>query len=300
MLSDTQFHHFKLSRRDVLIATASLAAMPVCGHAAMSGSVVSLDYGLASTLLALGVTPTAIVSRADWDIWVVEPPMPIGVVDLGSSSEINLEILAALKPALILSTPYLAALKPRLESIAPVLELTIYAEGGDALPRAIEATRTLAKVIGREQRAQEFLAESERFFDDCAKRVERLAPPPLALVSFLDQRHARIYCGSGLYQNVMTRIGLKNAWTGPGNFWGFETISLEQMASLDQSLRLIAFEPLMPINILSVLGQSPLWTSLPFVQAQRISVLPGTLMFGMVQEARRFARILLDHLEKVA
>lgn len=300
MLSDTQFDRFKLSRRDVLVVTASLAAMPVCGHAAMAGPVVSLDYGLASTLLALGVTPKAIVSRADWDKWVVEPPMPAGVVDLGSSNEINLEILASLKPALILSTPYLAALKPRLEIIAPVLELTIYAEGGEALPRAIEATRTLAKVIGREQQAREFLADSERFFDDCAKRVERLAPPPLALVNFMDQRHARIYCGSGLYQNVMTRIGLKNAWTGTGNFWGFETISLEQLAGLDQTLRLIAFEPLMPTNVLSVLQQSPLWTSLPFVQAQRISVLPGALMFGMVQEAMRFARILVDHLEKVA
>jgi iron complex transport system substrate-binding protein len=29
-------------------------------------------------------------------------------------------------------------------------------------------------------------------------------------------------------------------------------------------------------------------------------VLPGTLMFGMVQEAERFARILLDHLETFA
>ncbi len=98
----------------------------------------------------------------------------------------------------------------------------------------------------------------------------------------------------------MTTIGLRNAWTGSGNFWGFETIGLEQLATLDQSLRLIAFEPLIPPNILDNLQDSPLWTSLPFVQAGRVSVLPGTLMFGMVQEAERFARILLDHLEKLA
>jgi len=52
--------------------------------------------------------------------------------------------------------------------------------------------------------------------------------------------------------------------------------------------------------VLDNLQDSPLWTSLPFVQAGRVSVLPGTLMFGMVQEAERFARILLDHLEKIA
>ncbi|WP_321378117.1 iron-siderophore ABC transporter substrate-binding protein [Rhizobium sp.] len=275
--------------------------MPASAQAAgaISGPIVSLDYGLASTLLALGVTPAAIASRADWDVWVVEPKLPSGVVDLGSSSEINLEILASLKPALILSTPYLANLKPRLEPIAPVLELTIYAEGGEALARSVDATKILAKAIGREPQATEFLARSDRFFDDCAKRVERLAPPPLALVNFMDQRHARIYGGSGLYQNVMTRIGLKNAWTGGGDFWGFETISIEQLALLNQNLRLIAFEPLTPVNIFSVLEQSPLWTSLPFVKAGRISVLPGTLMFGMVQEAMRFAQVLLDHLEKV-
>ncbi|MDJ1635537.1 iron-siderophore ABC transporter substrate-binding protein [Rhizobium rhizogenes] len=302
MSSDGPLDIFRLSRRNALIAAAAILAAPRIGCAAspMSGPIVSLDYGLASTLLALGVTPAAIVSLTDWDKWVVEPKMPSGVVDLGTAWEINLEILASLKPALILTTPYLAALKPRLEPIAPVLELTIYAEGGEALPRAIEATRTLATAIGREPQAADFLARSEQFFDDCARRVQRMSPSPLALVSFVDQHHARIYGGAGLYQNVMTRIGLKNAWTGSGNFWGFETIGFEQLASLDQNLRLIVFEPLIPPNILSGLEESPLWTSLPFVKAGRISVLPGSLMFGMVQEAERFARILLDHLEKAA
>lgn len=301
MSSERILDNFKLSRR-TLLAAAALFAFPRVGTAAepISGPIVSLDYGLASTLLALGVAPAAIASLADWDLWVVEPKMPHGVVDLGTTSEINLEVLASIKPALILTTPYLAPLKPQLEAISPVLELTVYAEGGNALPRSIEATRLLGDAIGRRPQADDFLARSERFFDDCADRVRKLKPPPLALINFVDQRHARIYCGAGLYQNVMTRIGLENAWTGAGDYWGFETIGLEQLATLDQSLRLIAFEPLLPPNVLDNLQDSPLWTSLPFVQAGRVSVLPGTLMFGMVQEAERFARILLDHLEKLA
>lgn len=286
----------------MLITAAALFAIPGVGQAAgpISGSIVSLDYGLASTLLALGVAPAAIASLADWDRWVVEPKMPAGVVDLGTTTEINLEVLASLKPALILTTPYLAPLKPQLEAISPVLELTIYAEGGEALQRSIDATRLLAAAIGRQRQADDFLAWAEQFFDDCAGRVSKLQPPPLALINFVDDRHARIYCGAGLYQNVMTRIGLRNAWTGAGDYWGFETIGLEQLATLDPSLRLIAFEPLLPPNILDNLQDSPLWTSLPFVQAGRVSVLPGTLMFGMVQEAERFAGTLLDHLEKFA
>lgn len=302
MSSERPYHTLKLSRRRALLAAAAFFAVPRAGFAAetASGPIVSLDYGLASTLLALGVTPAAIASLADWDRWVVEPKMPAGVIDLGTTSEINLEVLASIKPALILTTPYLAPLKPRLEAISPVMELTVYAEGGEALQRSIEATRLLAAAIGRHQQADDFLARSEQFFDRCANRVRKLNPPPLALINFVDQRHARIYGGAGLYQNVMSRIGLQNAWTGPGDYWGFETIGLEQLATLDQSLRLIAFEPLLPPNIFDNLQDSPLWTSLPFVQAGRVSVLPGTLMFGMVQEAERFARILLDHLEKLA
>ncbi len=301
MSSEHILENVRLSRR-TLLAAAALFAVPQAGIGAeaISGPIVSLDYGLASTLLALGVAPAAIASLADWDMWVVEPKMPSGVIDLGTTSEINLEVLASIKPALILTTPYLAPLKPQLEAISQVMELTIYAEGGDALPRSIEATRLLGDAIGRRLQADAFLARSERFFDDYAERVKRLNPPPLALINFVDQRHARIYCGAGLYQNVMTRIGLRNAWAGAGDYWGFETIGLEQLATLDQSLRLIAFEPLLPPNVLDTLRDSPLWTSLPFVQAERVSVLPGTLMFGMVQEAERFARILLDHLEKLA
>ena len=301
MSSERLFENLRLSRRTLLAATA-LFAVPTMEAAAdpISGPIVSLDYGLASTLLALGVAPAAIASLADWDTWVVEPKMPSGVVDLGTTGEINLEVLASIKPALILTTPYLAPLRPRLEAIAPVLELTIYAEGGEALQRSIAATRLLADAIGRRAQAEDFLARSEQFFSDCANRVKRLDPPPLALINFVDTRHARIYCGAGLYQNVMTRIGLKNAWTGPGGYWGFETIGLEQLATLDQNLRLIAFDPLLPPNALDNLQDSPLWTSLPFVRDGRVSVLPGTLMFGMVQEAERFARILIDHLEKLA
>ncbi len=178
MSSENHFDGLRLSRRNALLAAAALFAIPRAGYAgaAVSGPIVSLDYGLASTLLALGVTPAAIASLADWDRWVVEPKMPAGVVDLGTTNEINLEILASLKPALILTTPYLAPLKPRLEAISSVMELTIYAEGGEALQRSIEATRLLAVAIGRQQQATDFLTQSEQFFDDCASRVNKLKP----------------------------------------------------------------------------------------------------------------------------
>lgn len=288
-----------LKRRDLLLASIALAVAPtpVCGTAAKGGRVVSLDYGLASTMLALGVTPTAVVALRDWDQWVVEPHMPPGVIDLGTTAEINLEVLTSIEPSLILSTPFLAALDEKLSGIAPVTTFTIYAGSGDALERSYAETLRLGETLGRSDEAKAFLADADAFFDRLQERLDRLSAPPVAVINFLDQRHARIYGGPGLYGGTMRRIGLKNGWTGQANYWGFETIGLEQLASLDEETHLIAAEPLIPRDVLSRLHESALWTSLPFVQNQRVSIIPGVLMFGMVQEAMRFGALVADTLE---
>ncbi|WP_392391472.1 iron-siderophore ABC transporter substrate-binding protein [Ochrobactrum sp. 19YEA23] len=293
-----------LSRRSLLQAAAGIclasSSSALANVERTAQRVVSLDYGLVSTMLAFGVAPVAIAGRADWSKWVVEPELPSGIADLGSTSAINFEVLASIKPTLILTTPFLAPLKPKLEAISPVLELTIYAEGGDALSRSIAATEALGVALGREAQARDFLEKADRQFDEYAARIAHLNAPSLALVNFVDLRHARIYGGGGLYQSVLSRIVLRNAWTGSANYWGFETIGLEQLALMDQNLRLVAFEPLTPPDIMERLEESPLWSSLPFVEAGRYTILPGVLMFGMVVEALRFADLLVDALERTA
>lgn len=269
-------------------------------RAAASDGIVSLDSGLASTLLSLGVTPIAISGLADWNRWIVEPAMSEGVADLGTTAEINLEVLVRLKPSLILSTPFLAAMKPMLEPIAPVEEFAIYVEGRKALPSSIEATRRLARLIGREQQAEDFIWQADMLFTDCQTRIGKISVPPVALISLMDERHARIYGGSGLYQGVMDRIGVTNAWQKATGYWGFQTIALEELIALPAQTRLVVLEPLMPADILRRLDGNPLWSALPFVREGRVSVLPGVWMFGMLREAMRFSRLLTSHLEQVA
>ncbi|MCL6707759.1 ABC transporter substrate-binding protein [Pseudomonas sp. R2.Fl] len=293
----------KLSRRRLFAGTlGALALAASSGHAEDRPSrIVSLDYGLASTLMMFGITPIAVASLADWDIWVIEPEMPSSVIDLGNSWEVNFEILATLKPDLILTTPYLDALKPRLETYAPVLRLDVYSpDGGDVLTKAANATRQLAAAVGKEREGEEFLARAEAFFYSCRARIERLDAPPVALLGFLDARHVRVYASPGLYDNVLKRIGLENAWPREGNYWGFDTIGIEDLSKIsDPSARLIAFEPL-PADVLPKLAQSPLWNALPFSRPGQFTVIPGALMFGMVNDAMRCARLLTDHLEKLA
>ena len=291
------------SRRLVLRSLAGLALSLPAGRALSADDmrIASLDYGLASTLLSLGITPVAVSTLADWDKWVVEPAMPAHVHDLGSTFEVNLEMLAMLKPDLILTTPYLDGLLHQLEGFAPVLRLSVYApDSGPILPAAIAATRQLGAAIGREREAERFLDRADAFFEDCRERIAGSAPPPLALVNFMDARHARIYGAPGLYDNVLERIGVRNAWSEPSNYWGFQTIALEELARVsDPDARLIAFEP-MPGDVRAKLATSPIWQALPFARPGHFSVLPPALMFGMVNEAMRFAGLVADLLERDA
>jgi iron complex transport system substrate-binding protein len=289
-----------VSRRSLL---KTLAAAPLISGTRALGSgfprrIVSLDYALASTLLSIGVRPVAVASLADWEKWVVAPEMPADVVDLGSSWEVNFEVLIDLKPDLILTTPYLEALKPKLEAIAPVVSVPVYSgDGKPVLPAAYAATLSVGARIGRHAEASRFLAESDAFFEACRMRISALDAPPVALVSLMDARHARIYGRPGLYQGVLDRLGIENLWTGVGNYWGFDTIGLEALAAFtDPRGRLIAFEPL-PRSIMPQIEASPLWRALPFSRQGHFSVLPGVLMFGMVTEALRFASLLTEHLE---
>ncbi|WP_377298169.1 ABC transporter substrate-binding protein [Rhizobium sp. SGZ-381] len=290
-----------LTRRGFIAAGAACVLRPDLALSAGPQRIVSLDYGLASTLLSLGIVPKAVASRADWDVWVIEPDLPAEVVDLGSSWEINFEVLTSLRPDLILTTPFNAALTPRLEAVAPTLSLGVFtADGGDVLPKAFAATRALAARVERKDEGDAFIARTEAFFNECRARIARIGAPPLALLSFLDSRHARIYTAPGLYHNVMQRIGLANAWTAPGNFWGFETIGIERLAEMkDPATRLIIFEPV-PADVMPKLEESPLWQALPFARPGQFAVLPGALMFGMLNDAMRFARLITDHLEQAA
>ncbi len=144
------------------LAGASLAAWPAGAQAqTFPQRIAVIDYGLAEALMLIGITPIAVMSAADWKIWVVEPALPPGVADLGASVEPNFERLAALQPDLILTTNYVAMAEPTLRRIAPVRQLTIHggADGYAPLARSAEVTRELGRLTGREAEAEKAIAE---------------------------------------------------------------------------------------------------------------------------------------------
>ena len=259
--------------------------------------IATLDYALAQTLIALGCPPIAISDARDWEKWVMEPKLAPGTVDLGASLDPNMELLAALQPDLILTTDYVGLAEKRLSRIAPVRRITLYADGGSPLPKALAAVREVGDLTGRSAEAELYLQDTARFFDACARRALPFRERPVAVLSFIDPRHVRVTGRPGLYQDVLDRLGLRNAWEEPGNFWGFSTVGLEQLVALGDAFTVADY---MPDDVAATLPDSPLWRELPFVRDGAVPVLPPVLVFGGVPSARRFASLLLDALEAAA
>ena len=69
--------------------------------------VVALEWLPVELLMALGVQPYGVADIVNYRLWVNEPRLPESVIDVGLRTEPNLELLAQMKPSLLVwSTGY--------------------------------------------------------------------------------------------------------------------------------------------------------------------------------------------------
>jgi ABC-type Fe3+-hydroxamate transport system substrate-binding protein len=285
---------FPLTRRKMI---AGLAAVPsLVGSAPASAPrIVCLDDGLAETMLAIGAPPIAITDRDAWEKWVVEPKLPDTIVDLGLALEPNLELMQQLRPDLILSIPYLAGIRSQLERVAPVTYIGIYVESGNPYERAVEATRKLGSVCAREQEAEALIAATGAELAKLSHRLARFADRPLYLVRFNDPRNIWVFGPTSMFQCILDRVGLRNAWTRETNEWGFSATGIDALGSAGNA-RLAYLEPL-PRGATGTLTESPVWNAMPFVRDRAVLRVPVVQAFGALPSALRFARLLANALE---
>lgn len=276
----------------LLTLFTALPALADSPHLA-SPRLATLDWTLAETLAALEAPPAALAQLDAYHAWVGEPALPDAVIDLGLRSQPNLELLADLDPERILISPMFANLAPRLEAIAPVDTLTLYTPGRDTWTEMRELTRRVADIVERPK-------AGERLIEDTESRLTRLEQrlgddaPPLLVVQFMDARHMRVFGDNGLYQAVLDRLGLKNAWNGVTNAWGFSLVGIEALAGLDA--RLVVVEPY-PAGVRETLADSGLWRRLVERSRGEPLILPPVWSFGALPSAQRFAEQLATALE---
>ncbi|QJQ98264.1 ABC transporter substrate-binding protein [Halomonas sp. PGE1] len=277
----------------VLLLALGLAGSP---RALAQPAIATLDWTLAETLVALGVTPVGVAQVEAYHAWVGAPHLPEASVDLGLRSQPNLELLANLAPDHILISPMFANLAPRLSHIAPVATVPLYTPGRETWPQLHELTHQVGRLAEREAAAERLIAETEARLAALRQRLpERV--PPLLVVQFMDERHVRVFGEGGLYQAVMARLGLENAWHGETNAWGFSLVGLEQLAGL--TARLVVVEPY-PVGVETALAGSGLWQQQPSVRDDSLITLPPVWSFGALPSAIRFAEHLVAALEEAS
>ncbi|MBS9402149.1 ABC transporter substrate-binding protein [Halomonas sp. TRM85114] len=257
-------------------------------------AVVTLDWTQAETLVALGIDPLGVAQIDAYHDWVGEPRMPESTVDLGLRNQPNLELLASLSPDHILISPMFANLTPRLSRIAPVENLALYTPPGDTWGQIRELTRETGALVDRTDAAERLIETTESRLENLKGRLPD-ASAPLLLVQFMDARHVRVFGANGLYQAVLDRLGLTNAWTGTTNDWGFSLVGIERLAGIEA--RLVVVEPY-PVGVPAELQEGGLWQHQASVRDATLITLPPVWSFGALPSARRFAEQLVAALDE--
>ncbi|MDM9627702.1 ABC transporter substrate-binding protein [Rhizobium sp. S152] len=275
---------FSTPRRSFLIGAAAAIIGPP-SLAAPQPRIVSLSWAISETLLAMGTLPIAVAEKGQYTEIVVDPPVPVSVVDCGLQGSPNFELLSQLKPDLILIQSWQSELTSNLERIAPVATIEIYTGKENALDAAVKATSVLGTIIGFEEAAASLV---ERINTRFALLSQQHRPGPVIITQMIDDVSLTAFTVDSLFGSALSRLGFKNAWTAaPTLMWGGSIIGVEQLAEIpDATVLLIDAPGLAPTEKLT---QSTIWKILPAVKEGRFHRLPAFWGFGALPTALRFA-----------
>ncbi|MBO9126618.1 ABC transporter substrate-binding protein [Rhizobium sp. 16-488-2a] len=277
----------QLTRRQFAAAFAAFMMPRVASAAPSIPKIAVLDWGWAESLVAIDVAPQAVAEAPLYGDRVVVPALPKGTVDLGLRSWPNMELLRSLQPDLILSQADYGVSQARLQDIAPTMALPLYTAEQQPLRRSHEALIAIGQRIGRSSAAEAFLDRSYARLAAIKAEMSAYDGRPLLIVKFTDDRVIDVYGAGSLFDDVLAKIGITNAWHEPTNNWGFATGGLDAIARYPEA-RLLIIEPGPPDAFL----KSALWQSLPAVQRGDVATIPPTWVFGAFPSAMRFAVVL--------
>lgn len=294
------FFDTTLTRRRVLQAMALaplVAALPAQSAPNIDLTrIIALEWLPAELLMALGVTPWGVADIPNYNLWVEAPKLPSSVIEVGQRTSPNMELMQQMNPSLILISQGYGPKASQLTPIAPVLTVTANDGSGHPLRQAIRSLNRLADYLGLQQRAAAHLQTYNDTLVQTRRRVKSAADRPILLFSFLDKRHVLVFGEGSLLQEVMTDVGLRNAWDGEKNYWGSVTVGIERLASIKHA-RALCFDHGSGA-IIDEVSRSPLWQSLPFVREKQLSIVPAVWFYGATLCAMRFCHILSDSLGK--
>ncbi|HEI8762307.1 Fe(3+)-hydroxamate ABC transporter substrate-binding protein FhuD [Klebsiella oxytoca] len=253
--------------------------------------IVALEWLPVELLLALGVTPYGVADIPNYRLWVNEPALPDSVIDVGLRTEPNLELLTQMKPSFLVWSAGYGPAAEKLARIAPGRGFT-FSDGKRPLMMAQQSLSEMADLIGRQQEAKRHLAEFDALMESLRPRFARRGDRPLLMITLLDTRHVLVFAQNCLFQEVLDRFAIKNAWQGETTFWGSVTVGIDRLAAY-RDADVICFDH-GNAREMAQLTATPLWQAMPFVRARRFQRVPAVWFYGATLSAMHFARVLAD------
>ncbi len=257
--------------------------------------IVALSWGLAEALVVLDVPPVGVADLEGYTEWVRSPALPEGVADVGLRTEPSLERLAELAPDLILASDQQAAMEPALSRIAPVEVFEAFDADQDNAAKAREILVTLGERVGKADRAQEVLAQTEARMAEAGERVRAHfggTVPPVLPIRLLTPTTVRVHGANSLAHAALMGMGLQHADPGAPTDWGFVQRNVDDLA---------AHEDAIVLNIGPFVGReklyaTQLWQFMPFVREDRYGEVAPVWTFGGAYSLGRLAHAFADAL----
>ena len=281
-------------------ALTGLALLPValCGLPVVRAGdptlpkvdIVSFEPALTESLLGLGVAPRAVVNAGFYREFVASPQLPGDVIDLGPSIEPNLEYLQRLAPELIIGTSWQLE-GTLLSRIAPLRTFDIYTANAQPYRNAGQVLLDLGALVERRAEAQALLEQLRVRLAPVSHRpvyIARLNP---------DGRHLLLFGAKGMYQAVLERLGLRNAYQGRTNAWGGSpAVGIETLLEQPDASLLYYTNPREALAAQRRLDNSPIWRALPMIRDGRALGLPRFYPSGGLLTAQRLALSITEQL----
>ena len=286
--------HAHWTRRGLVAAALAVGVAPTAKATPGGARCVAIDWGWASTLVALGITPAGVAEQRGYADWVRTPALPAGVPDVGLRGSPSLETIAALEPDLILTNALNANMQARLQAIAPTLDNPTFTSAKTPLANAAVAARLLGDWLGRGAEATALIADADARIARARARLPLRPHRPLLAGQMVDLRHLTIYGQGSLFHDVLVALGLRNAYAGPTSQWGHATRAIADLPELlPADILLIA--PL-PSGIDGLLAGPSFLASLLAQRDGRVYRLPPAWIYGDLTSAARFAELVADAL----
>lgn len=283
---------FPVSRRRLLTA---MALSPLLWQASTRAAsidpqrVVALEWLPVELLLALGVTPYGVADIANYTLWVNQPALPTGVIDVGLRTEPNLELLTRMKPSFMVWSTGYGPSAELLTRIAPGRGVT-FTDGKNPLLQAEKSLLMLADLLNLRPAAARHLDSFHQTVAQIALRFRARGGRPVLMISFIDERNVLVIAANSLFQQVLDRWGVANAWQGETNFWGSAIVGIERLADIREA-DAVCFEH-GDEALYRRVAATPLWQAMPFVRGGRFQRVPAVWFYGATASAQHFCRVI--------